>query len=660
MTAVEERVASPTRAGLGYQPALDGLRGLALLAIVVYHSGLGWAPGAFLSVSTFFTLSGFLITALLLVEHDRNRGISLRAFWVRRLRRLLPAALVAIAGIVIAATWLADTTQLVRLRADALSALGYVANWRFIAAGDSYGATFASPSPFTHFWTLAIEEQFYLVLPLVVVGALRFGRGSKRTVGWVLAAIMAASIVWANVLVDRGASNNRLYFGTDVRAAELLAGALLAVWWMRRPKELSPEASRAISVVSVLALGAMLGLWITADLHQIGYYRGGLAAYALLTVLVILGALQPKGALRRLLSWPGLVWVGTVSYGAYLVHYPILIWLEGHTRLGPLSRLVIGLPLTLVLAGLSARFLEGPIRRGEWIRGRPATFAAPTAMAATLVLVLVITVAVRPVTPLDLQAAANWQKFLKETAAQNASVAPRVAVFGDSTALMTGEGLANLSRTEPDTFVQGGGWADLGCGLLTHVTRMTQGTELAVPKNCRSWLQEWSRASDKRPSDLAVVQLGPWEVVDQRLHPGGPLVSIGASSQIDSEIKSQLQAGVDTLLKKNSYVVLLLAPDIDMGRIDGRSPNQPYPESNPARMAAFRAIERQVAVANPRVKLIDLASWITRRTDDRKLRPDGVHFTPTSTLTVAKWLAPQLLDAYHELSHRSTTTVARS
>jgi hypothetical protein len=470
---------------------------------------------------------------------------------------------------------------------------------------------------------------------------------------------MAASIVWANVLVDHGASNNRLYFGTDVRAAELLAGALLAVWWMRRPKEPSPGLSRAISVGSVLALVAMLALWFTADLNQIGYYRGGLAAYSLLTVLVILGALQPSGPIRRLLSRPALVWIGTVSYGAYLVHFPILIWLESHSRLSAGSRLAIGLPLTLVLAGLSARYLEGPIRRGDWIRGRSARFAPPVAIAGALAVILIITGAVRPVTPLDLQAAANWQKFLKETAAQNASDAPRVAVFGDSTALMTGEGLANLSRTEPRTFVQGGGFADLGCGLLTHVTRMSNGVELGVPKNCQSWLQEWSRASTKRPSDIAVVQLGPWEVTDQRLHPGGPLVAIGQNAEIDRDITAQLRAGVSDLLKKNSYVVLLLAPDIDVGRIDGRSANTPDPQSDPARMARFRAIERTVAAGNPRVRLIDLASWIAGRSDDRTLRPDGVHFTPTSTMTVAKWLAPQLLDLYHQLSHRTTTAVAK-
>jgi peptidoglycan/LPS O-acetylase OafA/YrhL len=646
VTVVEERTAATARTTLGYQPALDGLRGLALVAIVVYHSGLGWAPGAFLSVSTFFTLSGFLITALLLVEHDRHGAISLRAFWGRRLRRLLPAALAAIAAIVIASIWLADTTQLVRLRADALSALGYVANWRFIAAGDTYGATFASPSPFTHFWTLAIEEQFYVVLPLVVVGTLRWGRGSKRRLGWVLAGVMAASIAWANVLVSSGASNNRLYFGTDVRAAELLAGALLAVWWMRRPRELSPTASRVVSVASVAALAAMLGLWFTADLNQIGYYRGGLAAYSLLTLLVILGALQPAGPIRRLLSWKGVVWVGTVSYGAYLVHYPILIWLQSHTRLGPWSRLIIGLPLTLVIAGLSARLLEGPIRRGERFRG--------------LTVILIVTGAVRPVSPLDLQAAANWQKYLKETAAQNASNAPRVAVFGDSTALMTSQGLSNLSRTEPDTFVQHGGWADLGCGLMTHVSRLTQGTELTVPKNCQTWLARWDLASAQKPSDIAVIQVGPWEVVDQRLHPGGPLVSIDDSTTLDGQIADRLKAGIDSLLKNNSYVVVLSAPDIDMGRIDGRSPNTPYPESDPARMAHFRQIERQVVAGNPRVKLIDLASWLAARPDERKLRPDGVHFTPTSTMVVARWLAPQLLDIFHQLSHATSTQVPKS
>ena len=234
VTTVSDRPTTSPPARLAYEPSLDGLRGLALMAIIVYHSGLDWAPGAFLSVSTFFTLSGFLITALLLAEHQRDGGISLRQFWSRRLRRLLPASVAVIAAITAAAIWFADSTQLARLRGDALASLAYVANWRFIATGDSYAAGFESPSPFTHFWTLAIEEQFYVALPLLVVLVLAVARGSRRMLSVVFIALTVASLLWSMHLESSGATTDRLYFGTDVRCAELFAGALLAVWWMRR------------------------------------------------------------------------------------------------------------------------------------------------------------------------------------------------------------------------------------------------------------------------------------------------------------------------------------------------------------------------------------------------------------------------------------------
>ena len=159
---------------------MDGLRGLAVAAIIGYHAGGGLIPGAFLSVSTFFTLSGFLITTVILAEYEKHGGISLRSFWSRRLRRLMPASLAAIVIILAMSLAWADSTQLARIRGDALSALGYVANWRFVFSGDTYGAELQSASPFTHFWSLAIEEQFYVIYPLIVVGVAVAAKGSRR------------------------------------------------------------------------------------------------------------------------------------------------------------------------------------------------------------------------------------------------------------------------------------------------------------------------------------------------------------------------------------------------------------------------------------------------------------------------------------------------
>ncbi len=264
---------------LAYKPGLDGLRGIAVLAIIVYHSGLPWMPGAFLSVSTFFTLSGFL-TAVMLGEHGRHGSISLK----RVLGPTVPTAaarrLLAIAGIVLFATFLADGNQLSWLRGDALASLFYVANWRFIAVGDVYGQQFASPSPFGHFWTLSIEEQFYLAFLLLLVAALAIGPWAAGGSWPPCSGLTLLSVAWAAFLLHRGSSVDRIYYGTDTRAAELLTGALLATWWMHRPDPVSERARRPVQMLGVVALVVVVALWATANLDQRTYYEGGLAAYS--------------------------------------------------------------------------------------------------------------------------------------------------------------------------------------------------------------------------------------------------------------------------------------------------------------------------------------------------------------------------------------------
>jgi peptidoglycan/LPS O-acetylase OafA/YrhL len=641
---------------LGYQPALDGLRGIALIAIVVYHSGLSWAPGAFLSVSTFFTLSGFLITALLLAEHHRTRTISLRAFWGRRFRRLLPAATVAIILIIVATALIGDGTQLARLRGDALSSIAYVANWHFIASGDTYGAAFQSPSPFTHFWTLAIEEQFYVVFPALVAVVLTLGRGSRRTLTVALVALGASSLAWSAYLLHRGASLDRLYFGTDVRLVEFVTGALLAVAWSRRGAPATGRRARiAANGLGVTALALMLLLWATANVRDPAVYRGGLAAYSVLTALVIVAALQPSGPVRFLLARPALVWVGVVSYAAYLVHYPILLALESHTRLAPLGRFAIALPLTLLIAAGSARWLERPIRRGVRFTGPRSWIAVPAAVTLAVVVTLVATTAAPGTGSADLaDVPRRFESALRELAPKAAvSTAPRVAVYGDSSALMTGLGLLERSVDRPDETIAVRGGADLGCAVLTDVTRKVRGMPTEVPAECRQWLSGWARVARAHP---AVVQLGPNDVVDQQIGGRGPFVDI-RDPEVTGRVREELTRGVDRLLDVHNTVVLLASPDIDVGRVDGRSPTVAVPESEPGRMERFREILRQIAATDDRIVVVDLAAWIDGRADDAELRPDGVHFTPASARTVAAWLAPRLVGIQERRTGDTTTLV---
>ncbi len=643
MTQTDPQPAQP--AALGYHASLDGLRGLALLAIIVYHAQVGWASGAFLSVSTFFTLSGFLITSLLLIERTTTGSVSLQGFWNRRLRRLMPAATLAVVGIALGTWAWGDSTQLSRLRGDAFASLGYVSNWWFIGQGDQYGAAFASPSPYTHFWTLAIEEQFYVLLPPLVAVVLAISRGSRKALGFALGAIVIVSMARSYLLMSRQVSFDRLYWGTDIRIGEFVAGSFLALAWTGRRAPTSPRSRRRIDVIGVAALVIMLGLWCVADSRSAAVYGGGLLAYSLLTVAVIVAALHSGTVVQRLLAWRPLAWLGVVSYGAYLVHFPILTWLTGATRLEAPLRLAIAAPLTFVVASASARFVERPIRNRDRFRGSRAWLAPPIAIAVAAGSIVVVTLAADPEIPSNPFAGVP-EIFERDLEALDRvvgdSTAPRVSVYGDSTALMTGLGLLQYSIEHPERIVVEPGKAELVCALLSDVTRLVQGRPERTPDECSTWRDDWRAAGMTAPTDIAVAQFGPFDVRDQLLDINGDYLTIGEDPELDEALRASLRERIDLLLERNGMVVLLASPDIDVGRIDGRSPTDTLPESDPERMARFRALLAEVGADNPRVRIVDLAGWVERRDDDDELRPDGVHFTPDTTGTVATWLAPEL------------------
>ncbi|MBA2326579.1 MAG: acyltransferase, partial [Actinobacteria bacterium] len=237
-----------------YQPALDGLRAIAVASVIAYHLGEGWAQGGFLGVDAFFVLSGYLITSLLLVEWAANGTIDFAAFWGRRARRLLPALLLVLLAVAVYAAIEVPADELSELRCDGLATLFYGANWRLVFSGESYFDLFSNPSPFRHAWSLAIEEQFYIVWPLVTFGCLRLARG--RT--WVLAGVCvggtALSMLAMAALYEPGGDPSRAYYGTDARAHALLIGVGLAVILSRW----SPRRDRARVATQVAASAGAL------------------------------------------------------------------------------------------------------------------------------------------------------------------------------------------------------------------------------------------------------------------------------------------------------------------------------------------------------------------------------------------------------------------
>ncbi len=384
------------RVSLPHVGALDGLRGLAVIAVLVYHQhklsgGFGWAKGGYLGVSAFFTLSGYLITNLLLHEHDSTGTVSLRSFWARRVRRLLPAAIVAVVGIALYAWLLAPGEQFVDLRGDLLGALGYVANWRFLSAGTSYATVNGEFSPVLHFWSLAIEEQFYVVWPLVVFGVLRWK--GRAALGWVAGTMLVASAATTIVLAGGDhVSTDHVYFGTHTRAAELLVGAVLAVVFPLTRAVAQPAAvGRRLVPVGLGAAIALAVVWATLDQQDESLYRGGLVVHAIVVAALMVAAVVP-GVVGRVLSWRPLRAVGLVSYGLYLYHWPVYFVLdEDRTETSGWFLLLVRLAAVSAIAAASYRLIERPIRQGVRIVGRRAWLAIPVSMALAGGAVVVVT-----------------------------------------------------------------------------------------------------------------------------------------------------------------------------------------------------------------------------------------------------------------------------
>lgn len=351
-------------------PGIDGMRALAVIAVLIYHAGAVWLPGGLLGVEIFFVISGYLITALLLGEWRKTGRIDLKSFWLRRARRLLPALYFMIA-VTLAYCVAFLPGEVSGLRNDALAAFGYVMNWYLIFGHESYFEAVGRPSLLQHLWSLAIEEQFYLLWPpLLAAGMAIWGRPKRRMIILSLTFVCAiASGVLMAFLYTPNVDPSRLYYGTDTRASGLLLGAALAfVWWPGRfRKEGGNRLPLTLDVVGIAALAGLILFCALLDEYQPFLYKGGFLAVDFVTVFLIAATVHPRSRFgARVLGCKPLRWIGLRSYGIYLWHWPIFM----------VSRPGVDVPLegpwlfaarltaTVLLADLSYRFVETPIRRG--------------------------------------------------------------------------------------------------------------------------------------------------------------------------------------------------------------------------------------------------------------------------------------------------------
>ncbi len=629
-----------SRARLPHAPALDGLRGVLVIFILFFHGGFEWASGGFLSVSAFFVLSGYLITSLLLVEFDGHGRISLARFWERRFRRLLPTALMGIALATAYSHFEGDAGQLARLRADGLSALGYVANWRFFLSGLNYEDVFARPSPLQHYWSLSIEEQFYLLFPAFLGSALvrTGGRRCALIVG--MAGLgFGSSLLMAGLFVPE-LPTARVYYGSDTRFAELAIGVLLALGFTRGGRT-RIGGGTALQIAAFAATPPILAFWHLASVGTPALYRGGFALHALLCSVVIAASVE-EGPYSRMLSWRPLQLLGRISYGTYVYHWPIFLWLDStFTSLGVAPLFMLQASASLGVALVLHSLVEEPIRRGRALPGHRAWVGALTAFAAVAGALLYVTH--DPPEPWFFESRLNRTAAMPEVP-DDGSGPPRILIVGDSLAKSLGVGLARRAEAHGMS-----AWniAVMGCGIARRGERVFVQGSPAGRDLCMSWADWWPVQRDRFKPDYAVIIGGPRDLVTRRLPEWSEFRNLG-DPIFDDWLVSEYVEAVDVLSARGAHVLWLSNPCVSPMRESMSLPAEAFsPEKT--RYVNERIVPRILDARPAKVTFLDLYSQVCedgRPIQDmggrERLRPDGLHFSIPGASRVADWLLDEI------------------
>jgi peptidoglycan/LPS O-acetylase OafA/YrhL len=631
--------------GFSYQPALDGIRALAVAAVLAYHANMPWARGGFLGVDAFFVLSGFLITSLLVGEWRRSGKIGLLAFWTRRARRLLPALFLMLLGVAFYAAAFAGPLELGRIRGDALATIAYVANWRPVLAGVSYFDQFLAPSPLRHTWSLGIEEQYYLIWPLLLGLLLVVRRVPLRAVIALTTALMLASVMLMALLFQPGGDPSRVYYGTDTRAQSLLVGALLAMTLPRlRPLLSNRNIYWALQSAAIACFVGIGWAWSTTSGNSMLLYRGGFLLLACGVAIVIMGAVQPNGLVRRTLALPPLRGLGLISYGVYLWHWPIYLMLSpGRTGLDTYPLFALRVAVTLVVAASSYHIIELPVRHGAFRGYKISWMLAPAAAGCVaLALVFVTRGGFSPVTARP--AAAMPQ--VEDVA--TVSRPPRILILGDSVGLSLDPGFSDVANQSNISV-----WnpSILKCGFIRedYVVDLLGNNSTKQEAECEQWRENWATDVAVYDPDLVVMVFGAWDYRDHVVN--GATLTAG-STEWNNYVLMELERERKILTAGGAKLVLLTwpcqrpIPWTEMG-----SAGVAAEKESLERVNMLNDVYRQFAAGHPEsVGLVDLFSYVCPEgkytdlvIDGVKLREDGTHFTPASSPIVAEWLLPQLM-----------------
>ena len=562
---------------MGYEPSLDGIRAFSVIAVMLYHADIAWLPGGFLGVEVFFVVSGFLITSLLIEERESTRRIDLKQFWIRRARRLLPALVVMLSATAVYVAFFAKDSA-PDFRRDVLPSLGYFSNWWQIYAVDTPYFAASSLPVLRHLWSLAVEEQWYLIWPLlftVVFGA----KWMRPRISGALLITCSAAIMFTTALrfvQDNETRTNFLYLSTITRSSGLLLGAAVAMLWRPWRKNSLPSwwrssISDAFAITSIAVIGVLMATVHVADQRL---YQSGLAATTVASAVIVAVVMRPNGLfVKKFFSQDLFVEIGRRSYGLYLWHWPIFV--VAHAR-DSSNRLAVALALTIIINEFVYQFVEIPTRHGalgNWWHNRPQLSAMhrrlPVFIAAVVVASLGITgVKVVGIEARDVSIDTSTANviFAVPTTVASASSLPaastttttiaklprRLVIVGDSQA-------HSLAINKPSgiekTFVVTDGSID-GCGIYDRGVGVggTNGNFRRNFANCVGFEKSWTKSATKAQADVALVVLGAWEVLDLKINSFTLVVN---TPPADTMFRTQMKRGIDALRATGATVALL-------------------------------------------------------------------------------------------------------
>jgi peptidoglycan/LPS O-acetylase OafA/YrhL len=623
----------PVGRGQRYMPGLDGLRAIAVLGVVLYHLKFGWAEGGLLGVGVFFTLSGYLITDILLNQVNHG-GVRLKSFWLARARRLLPALFLML---IVVMAWVTTIGphQPGDFRMAELSAVGYFNNWWLILHNVSYFARFAPPSPLNHLWSLSVEEQFYIFWPFLLMAALHLVPEAKRKAGprprlaaVALLAALCSGILMA-ILYHPSLDPSRVYYGTDTRALELLVGAALAMVWPSRrlTGRVTPQARRTIDAAGLAGL-IVIGLmfWRSNEFSPF-LYRGGFALLALGTALSVAAFAHPASRLGPIVGCKPMQWIGERSYGIYLWTLPIIVLTSPQGVHGPnLLRAILQVAAIMAVAELSWRFVENPIRHGalgrlwkRWKAGELRRARVPRegwvgiGAAALVAIAAIAGLAGVGVSNSPAIGSANVAETITAKNAKRKPLATScegVVHIGDSTSegLVSEEYLPRSQLIAAQYARVGATTAHLEVAGARSIYENFEGEP-----NAQEVAEAWKNEGFK---GCWVIAMGTNEAAN---------VAAGSNFSYDDRIESMMSTiGNEPVMWVN---------------VKSLVPSGPYAETN---MASWDKALRESCDRYPNMRIYNWAADV----QDKWFIPDGIHFTSEGYAARGRLIADALLEAF--------------